>query len=259
VNLVGLVSYWRRDNRRLWSLNRDSAAVVAGACAEAGVRRFVHVSSSAAMGFRDDPARPIDEDFVFDWASRMAKPYMASKRAGEEAAAGALERGVSTAIANPAAMFGPGDTVNTARLFRAVRKGSVRVVPPGGNAVADVRDVARGIALLAASEARGRFLFVGHNLSFFQIVTAVGRAVGREGRPARLPRWMRFPLCEGLRAVESLLDPASMVAPDDLEMGFVYRYASSAKAERVLGWKPAYAFEDTVADQASDLEQRGLL
>jgi hypothetical protein len=70
---------------------------------------------------------------------------------------------------------------------------------------------------------------------------------------------MRGPLCGGLRAVESLLDPASMVAPDDLEMGFVYRYASSAKAERVFGWKPAYAFEDTVADQARDLEHRGLL
>ena len=50
-----------------------------------------------------------------------------------------------------------------------------------------------------------------------------------------------------------------MVAPDDLELGFVHRYASSRRAEDALGWKPAFTFGTTAADQARDLEERGLL
>jgi nucleoside-diphosphate-sugar epimerase len=260
INLVGLISYWRSDRERLWAVNCDGAAAVARACADEGVERFVHVSSSAALGFRDDPNDPIDEDFRFDWKSPMAKHYMISKRAGDEAAALAISRGVSTTIVHPAAMYGPGDTKNTARLFTAVRKGRIRVVPPGGNAVVDVRDVAHGLGLLLASKATSeRYLFVGQNLTFREIVEEVGRAVGRPARPARLPRWTRQPLCASLRMLEPLWPREKMVAPDDLELGFVHRYASSRRAEGALGWKPAFTFGTTAADQARDLEERGLL
>jgi nucleoside-diphosphate-sugar epimerase len=260
VNLVGVISYWRRDRERLWAVNCEGAAAVARACADEGVERFVHVSSSAALGFRNDPGDPIDEDFRFDWKSPLAKHYMVSKRAGDEATALAIDRGVSTAIAHPAAMYGPGDTTNTARLFTAVRRGRVRVVPPGGNAVVDVRDVAVGIGLLLASEGRSdRYLFVGQNLTFREIVEEVGRAVGRPARPARLPRWSRQPLCASLRVLEPLWAREKMVAPDDLELGFMHRYASSRRAEGALGWKPSFTFGETVADQARDLRERGLL
>ena len=260
INVVGLVSYWRRDRERLWALNCATAAAVARAAASAGARRVVHVSSSAALGFTNDPRRPIDEDFRFDWTSPLAKPYMESKRAGEDAAAAAAAAGVSIAIANPAAMYGPGDVTNTARMFTAVRDGRVKVVPPGGNSVVDVRDVARGICLLLdPAGPAGRFLFVGHNLTFVEIVAAVAQALGREVRPATLPRWLRRPLCAGLRLVEGLLPRDRMVAPDDLELAFMTRYASAAKAERVLGWKPEYTFERTLGDQARDLRERGLL
>ena len=260
VNLIGLISYWRRDAGRLATINAGAAATIARACVALGVGRLVHVSSSAALGFRDDAARPIDETFEFDWTHPLAKPYMVSKRDGEAAIALAEREGVSTAVANPAAMYGPGDTVNTARLFVAVRRGAVRVVPPGGNALADVRDVARGLQLLLDSPHRAqRFLFVGHNLSFLDIITAVGRAVGRPAAPRVLPAWSRRPLCGGLRLVERFLPREGMVAPDDLEMGFVYRYASARKAAELLGWTPQYAFADTARDQARDLHARGLL
>ena len=260
INLVGLVSYWRLDAARLWTVNAASAATIARACGRAGVERFVHVSSSAALGFSNDPHHPIDEEFTFDWRSPLAKPYMVTKRAGEDAVRAAGEGRVSVAIANPAAMYGPGDLTNTARLFTAVRDGRVRIVPPGGNAVADVRDVARGLALLLdAPERPDQFLFVGANLSFVKIVEAVSRAVGPVIRPTPLPPWTRRPLCGGLRLVERFLPRDRMVAPDDLEMGFMCRYASAARAERVLGWRPAYTFQQTVTDQAAGLRAAGLL
>ncbi len=260
INLVGLVSYWRQDTARLWTVNRASAATIAEACARAGVERFVHVSSSAALGFSNDPHRPIDEAFTFDWRSPLAKPYMVTKRAGEDAVRAAGAGRVSIAIANPAAMYGPGDVTNTARLFTAVRDGRVRIVPPGGNAVADVRDVARGLALLLDATGRSdQFLFVGANLTFVEIVESVGRAMGQVIRPSPLPGWARRPLCASLRVVERFLPRDRMVAPDDLELGFMCRYASASRAQRELGWSPQYTFQETVNDQAGDLRAAGLL
>src|SRR6185436_19745867 len=152
INLVGIVSYWRRDKERLSAVNCAGAASIARASVKAGVTRFVHVSTNAALGFSNDPHQPIDEDFRFDWHSPFAKHYMTSKRAGEEAVLAAAGGRISVSIAHPAAMYGPGDVVNTARLFTAVKRGQIKIVPPGGNAVADVRDVARGLCLLLEAE-----------------------------------------------------------------------------------------------------------
>ncbi|MSR06984.1 MAG: NAD-dependent epimerase/dehydratase family protein [Gemmatimonadetes bacterium] len=260
INLVGFISYWRQDGPRLFAINAAGARATARACADAGVERFVHVSSNAALGFSNDPDHPIDEEFRFDWQSPYAKPYMASKRAGEDAVSAVVRPGFSVAVALPAAMYGPGDVTNTARLFAAVRDGRIKLVPPGGNAVADVRDVARGLVLLLeAADGPSRVLFVGHNLTNVEIASAVGQTVGRTVPPKELPRWTRWPLCTSLRMVERFLPRKNMVAPDDLELGFMYRYASAARAEGLLGWRPQYSFQETVADQASDLRERGLL
>jgi nucleoside-diphosphate-sugar epimerase len=70
---------------------------------------------------------------------------------------------------------------------------------------------------------------------------------------------MRRPLCGGLRLVERFLPREGMVAPDDLELGFVHRYATARKAADLLGWIPQFAFHETAQDQARDLYARGLL
>jgi nucleoside-diphosphate-sugar epimerase len=49
-----------------------------------------------------------------------------------------------------------------------------------------------------------------------------------------------------------------VIAADDLESGFYYRYYSSAKAKAKLDWAPRHSFEQTVRDAAADLAQRNL-
>ena len=260
VNLVGLISYWRKDAGKLYDINQAGTKNVVDACGRVAAKRFVHVSSSAALGYNNDPASPIDESFEFDWDGTTSKPYMHSKRAGEEEACKAADLGVSVAVACPAAMYGPGDLRNTARLYAAVHRGAVKVVPPGGNSLVDVRDVARGLwKLLNATEHSGRFLFVGQNLSFVEIISTIATAVGKPVTPKKIPAWVRGPVCGLLRLIEGLLPTDKMVAPDDLEMGFMYRYASSRKAQNLLGWRPEFSFEQTAKDQADFLRAKGYL
>lgn len=260
VHLAGLVSFWRADRARLYAVNRDGTRNVLLACARAGVGRMVHVSSAAAIGFSGDPTHPVDETLAFDWSRVARKDYMCSKRAGELALADAGQLGVAAVIASPASMYGPGDVTNTHRLFQAVQRGAIRAVPPGGNSVADVRDVADGIDRLLHSDARDeRFILGGHNLTFAAINRTIATTLGVAPATRTIPAALRRPLCAAVRLAERIPGRPAVIAADDLESGFVYRYYSSAKAERRLGWPAPRPFAATVRDAADFLVARGLL
>jgi dihydroflavonol-4-reductase len=260
VHLAGLVSFWRVDRDRLFAINRDGTRNVLRACARAGVRRLVHVSSAAAIGFTNNPHQPVAESLAFDWSVVPHKHYMLSKRAGELELADADRYGVSAVIANPASMYGPGDTRNTHRLFRALQRGVVRAVPPGGNNVVDVRDVAEALYRLISSDTRNeRFILGGHNLTFVEINLTIARVLGVAPPPWRIPGAWRRPLCGAVRLAERLPGRPAMIAADDLESAFYFRYYSSAKAAQALGWTARYTFEQTARDAATFLVSQGLL
>lgn len=260
VHLAGLVSFWRSDRDRLYAINRDGTRIVLEACAAAGVRRLVHVSTAAAIGFTSDPDHPVSETLAFDWKRVAKKDYMCSKLAGELTLADADRLGVSAVIANPASMYGPGDVTNTHRLFQAVQRGVIKAVPPGGNNVADVRDVADGLDRLLHDDVRNeRFILGGHNLSFRQVNAILADTLGVPRARRVIPFALRGPLCAVVRLAERVPGRPAMIAADDLEAGFLFRYYSSAKAEQRLGWPPRRPFEQTVRDAADFLVTRGLL
>lgn len=260
VHLAGLVSFWRSDRAKLYAVNRDGTRNVLLACAQTSVGRMVHVSSAATIGFSGDRDHPVDETLAFEWQRVAKKDYMCSKRAGEIALDDADRLGVAAVIACPASMYGPGDVTNTHRLFQAVQRGAMKAVPPGGNSVADVRDVADGIDRLLRSDARNeRFLLGGHNLSFTEINRTIAGTLGVAPAKRTIPAALRRPLCAMVRLAERIPGRPAVIAADDLESGFIFRFYSSAKAEQRLGWPPRRAFAQTVRDAADFLVARGLL
>ena len=91
-NLAGVLSYDAKDEARLQAVNVDGLANLLAAARQAGSGRVVQVSSVAAVGYTDDPARPQDEDSPFPegaWRNRYAR----SKRLGEEVAHARRRRG----------------------------------------------------------------------------------------------------------------------------------------------------------------------
>jgi dihydroflavonol-4-reductase len=260
VHLAGLVSFWQSDRARLFELNKEGTRNVLLTCSWARVNRLVYVSSAATIGFTNDPHKPADETLDFDWSRVTQKHYMCSKYAGELQLRDAERLNVSAVIANPASMYGPGDTRNTHRLFQAIQRGMVRAVPPGGNNVVDVRDVADGICrMLWPHVPNERFILGGHNLSFREINAAIAKVLGVPHARRTIPRALRVPLCGLVRMAETLPGRPAVIAADDLESGFHYRYYSSAKAKDKLGWAPRHTFEQTVRDAAEDLLARKLL
>jgi dihydroflavonol-4-reductase len=260
VHLAGLVSFWQSDRARLYQINKEGTRNVLLTCSWAKTKRLVHVSSAATIGFTNDPNTPVDESLAFDWSSVANKHYMCSKYAGELQLKDAARLNVSTVVANPASMYGPGDTRNTYRLFQAVQKGLVRAVPPGGNNVVDVRDVADGVCrMLWPHVPSERFLLGGYNLTFREINATIASVLGVRSSSRVIPAALRAPLVAAVRLAERFPSRPAVIAADDLDSGFYFRYYSSAKAKQHLDWTPRHTFEQTVRDSAADLAKHDLL
>ena len=111
---------------------------------------MVQVSSVAAVGYADDPARPSTRTL----RSRrvLAEPLLAYQAAGRGGRAARSRRG-SIVLVCPGFLLGAGD-VNRINTFvvEGYLRGRLRTTVAGRHLVLDVRDVAEG---LLAAERRG--------------------------------------------------------------------------------------------------------
>ena len=158
-------------------------------------------------------------------------------------------------VINPAGIFGPvlaADYSSSIELVTRLMKG-MRGCPRLYFGVVDVRDVADlHLRAMTAPEASGeRFIAVsGDIISMLEIATVLRRRLGDAAKkvPMRqLPNWLvRFAALfdRTLQPLVPLLDNT--------------RRATSAKAERMLGWKPR-SREDALVATAESLLRYGIV
>src|SRR4029079_14254797 len=128
------------------------------------VKKVVHVSSVAALGYSRRPDELLDEAYQPDMKQFSYYPYATSKRQSELVAVEYAAKGLDVSIALPSMLFGPGDTHNTSHIIKALYRREIRVMLPGSNCMVDVRDVAKGLVLIAAKGKRGeRYILNAHN------------------------------------------------------------------------------------------------
>lgn len=91
------------------------------ACLNAGVKRFIHISTSSVY-FRMRHQFDLKET---DLPARSATHYARSKRIAETKVEATAALGMDTVILRPRAIFGPGDTSIFPRLLRAHERGAL--------------------------------------------------------------------------------------------------------------------------------------
>jgi dihydroflavonol-4-reductase len=189
IHMAACISYCRRDKKELLAVNRDGTANIVNACLKRGVRRLVHISTEGAVGICRD-GRPADETTPFNWPKFFH--YMISKLQGQQVVEEAVRRrGLEAVILNPAAIMGPGDPNENMphnKLYRMASRGTLVGSFSGGLSVVDVRDVAAIIIkALEGGRSGERYLLVGDNLTYQQVVRALARAAGQKAIPVRMP------------------------------------------------------------------------
>jgi nucleoside-diphosphate-sugar epimerase len=249
-----------KDENELIVPAREGALRVLRAARDAGVKRVVMTSSFAAIGYGHAPqTTPFDESDWTDPNGPGVQPYPKSKTLAERAAwdfiareGGALE----LATVNPVAVFGPvlsADYSASILLVQRLMDGAIPGCPRIYFGAVDVRDVADlHLRAMTNAAAKGeRFLAVsGDFMSMLEIATVLRARLGAAAKrvPTReLPDWFV--------RVYAMIDPAAkQVLP---ELG-KKKNATSAKAQRVLGWTPR-SREDAIAATGESLIALGLL
>lgn len=256
-HVAGLVSYRRADAERLYQTNVAGTHNLLAAALDAGVRRVVLTSSTAAVGLSED-GRVLDEAAPFD-AGYARFPYMWTKHLAEVEAAEAVALGLDVVIVNPSTILGAGDVhLNTGRLFRQIAAGKVKAAPPGGNAVVALTDVVQG-HLLAMERGRTgrRYILSAANLAHVELLGRIACALGRPPIRRVLPRWTEGPA--SLLAGLASWGGDAALTPQVVRFSYRYRYFRADRARSELGWVPATTVEDAIGNAARWYAAHGVL
>lgn len=249
-----------KDDDELVRPARDGALRVLRAAREAGVKRVVMTSSTAAVayghGSREAPWTEGDWSSPDDRSDSSA--YERSKMIAERAAWDWLAKeggGLELATICPGAVLGPvlgTDFSASIDIVKKLMDGSLPGLPRFGWPLVDVRDIADlHVRALDASNAAGQ-RYIGAGPFFWMADIA---AVLRRGIPELARRVPSRTLPNFVVRLSSLIDPVVRGRLFELDKK---RAVSSDKARRELGWAPR-SNDQSIIDTARSLVERGIV
>jgi dihydroflavonol-4-reductase len=230
---------WTRNPQEMYQANVEGTRNIIRAAQQAGVRRVIYTSSVATMGFGYDGTACDEQSPVS--TSDMIGHYKRSKFLAEQVAIEAGKSGANVVMVNPTAPVGEQDIKPTPTgriVLDFLKHGFPAYVETGLNLV-DVREVARGhIAAMEKAKPAERYILGGENLTLKQVLDKLAAITGIPAPRVKLPY--------GVALVSAVCDTAftglllrrePRVTIDAVRMGRKKMWASSAKAERELGWR----------------------
>jgi len=169
----------KKDRQELFNINIDGTGHLVNVALTQNVRRFLHVSSVAALG-RTMGGLEVTEAKVWE-DSKYNTTYAISKFHGEMEVWRGIGEGLQAVIVNPSTLLGFGDwTTSSCQLFR----NAFREFPwytEGINGFVDVADAARAIVRLLENDVCGqRYILNGDNWSFRHLFDTMASAFGKK-------------------------------------------------------------------------------
>jgi dihydroflavonol-4-reductase len=230
---------WVRDPAEMYKSNVEGTRAILEAARKNGVRRVVHTSSVATIGFRKD-GHPADEDSPVSLAD-MIGPYKRSKFMAEQIALEAGRSGMDVVTVNPTTPVGEQDVkpTPTGRIVVDFLKRKFPAYVETGLNLVDVKECARGhVAALERGRSGERYILGGENLTLKQVLDKLSKITGLPSPTLKLPYLVAFAAGVVDEAITGrLLHREPRATVDTVRMGRKMMFASSAKAERELGWK----------------------
>ena len=235
---------WVRDPKAMYAANVDGTRELLRIARECGVRRTVYTSSVATMGFKQD-GTIVNEDTPVSLYD-MVGHYKRSKFLAEQEAIRAAQLGQQVIILNPTTPIGANDVkpTPTGRIIVDFLNRKFPAYMDTGLNLVDVSEVARthGDALQKGRPGE-RYILGGENLTLKQILDKMSAITGLPSPTMRVPHEVALVFAFFDEWITGRLrgkEPRATV--EAVRMGRKKMYASSAKAERDLGFRvvPVY-------------------
>ncbi len=244
VHVAADYRLWVRDPKSMYAANVDGTRELLRIALEVGVRRVVYTSSVATMGFKKD-GTIVDENSAVS-VEDMIGHYKRSKYLGEQEAIRAAQNGQEVIILNPTTPIGAGDVkpTPTGRIVVDFLNRKFPAYVDTGLNLVDVAEVARmHLVALDHGTPGGRYILGGENLTLKQILDRMSSITGLPSPTLKVPNAvaMAFAFFDE-NFTGRLLGKEPRATIEAVRMGQKMMFASSAKAERELGFRllPVY-------------------
>jgi dihydroflavonol-4-reductase len=235
---------WAPHPDDLYAINVEGTRALLLAAQRAGVDKIVYTSSVATLRLVGD-GTIADETSIATLAD-MIGHYKRSKFLGEQEAIRAARAGQHVMILNPTTPIGPGDAKPTPTgriIVDFLNRNFPAYVETGLNLV-DVTEVARmHRAALDHGTPGERYILGGENLTLKQILDRMSAITGLPSPSRKVPHAVAMAFAFFEESITGRLrgkEPRATV--EAVRMGKKLMFASSAKAEREIGFKvlPVY-------------------
>jgi dihydroflavonol-4-reductase len=230
---------WVRDPEEMYRCNVEGTQAMIRAAQETRVRRVIYTSSVATMGFTSTGHIANETSAVS--LRDMVGHYKRSKFMAEQFALEAGRRGANVVVVNPTTPVGEQDIkpTPTGRIIVDFLKRKFPAYVDTGLNLADVKEIARGHLLAMEKAVPGeRYILGGENLTLKQILDKLAALTGLPSPRMQVPHAVAL----GFAALDQffvgfMLRKEPRATIDAVRMGYKKMFASSAKAERELGYK----------------------
>lgn len=230
---------WVTDPDAMYAANVQGTRDLLRLAREANVRRVVYTSSVATMGFKSD-GRVVDETTPVSLGD-MIGHYKRSKFLGEQEAISAARAGQQVMILNPTTPIGAGDVkpTPTGRIVVDFLRGKFPAYMDTGLNLVDVAEVAAThVTALERGTPGERYILGGENVTLKTMLDRMSALTGIPSPTMRVPYAVAMAFAVLDETVTGRMrgkEPRATV--EAVRMGKKKMFASSAKAERELGFK----------------------
>lgn len=243
-----------------WRVNVLGTRRVLDAAKQAGVKRFTHISSLAAMRYNI-------EDGADETAALLptGNPYVDTKIAGEHAVLAAHAAGeMACTIVRPADIYGPGSRPWTIVPFQMIKRG-LFFLPAHGQGIFRaiyIDDLVDGIVLAAEKEQGcGQILILGGQAAVTcdEFFGSYYRMLGKGEHPPHFSTHVAVALAEAGRVLFTFAGKQTEMGRGAMEMLSKKNTVSNAKAKRLLGWEPRVDLAEGMRRTEAWLRAQGML
>jgi len=253
---AGVVSFRPGEQERMMKVNVEGTANVVNLAIDTGVRKLVHVSSTAALG-RARIDGVLDESSEWKEGKNNSK-YSVSKYLGEMEVWRGMAEGLDVAIVNPGIILGAGYWDDGSGMLIKNAWKEFPYYTEGVNGFTDVRDVAEVMFRLMESDIEGeRFVITTDNWKYYDLFKEMAQQLGKKPPHKAVKPWMAE-IVWRIEAVKSKLSgKKALLTKETARTAQMKVYYSN---EKILKALPGFSFtplQTTIADMCQVfLEQK---
>lgn len=176
IHCAGIISIADQADPRVYDVNVNGTKNMLAAAQEAGVKRFVYVSSVHAIP--ELPKSEVQTEVAFFNPDLVVGDYAKTKAIATQCVLDAGKEGMDVIVLHPSGIIGPNSLMsgNTTKMIISFLRGHLPVAVKGGFDFVDVRDVARGV-LLAVDKGRSGEAYILSN-EYFSIRSLLNYLAG---------------------------------------------------------------------------------